>query len=126
MEERIEKNTQYVSQFTIQLLSKLAYSKENLFAIRLLINKADLLERLINSGRITSDKSVHDYAISAYKTSVILDIDNYCKDVKIDIKDFSIWVVSGSKRIAYLKNGKTTGINEIFEELLEKYEKRSA
>ncbi|MEM7129241.1 MAG: hypothetical protein AAF702_23110 [Chloroflexota bacterium] len=114
IQERIESQLEYVTKYTIELIFSAAFSTQNLFAVRLLINKADLLKAMIARGCLPD---VDPQAAKAFMTdkyqNLINKLEQACEVNGID--DFSVHLVSAH-----------TGenIQEVFSDIVEKYHRR--
>lgn len=120
IKKKAEDNNLYINRYNLGPVFDVAYNSENLRSVRLLINKADLLETLINNGNIKSVTSTYDYATSLY-ADTIQSIKSYCDKNKIN--DFSTYVISAKNGLYYDKDSKPKNISYIFNELLVNYDK---
>lgn len=111
IQSRVQKNLDYITEHTIELVFEAAYSKQNLFAIRLLVNKSDVLEEIISRGYIPDKnfKDMEKYALNLY---AVLE-ENIKEACKINhVKDFSTHLISAKKG---------EGVADVFSEILETY-----
>lgn len=118
--ERVNANLRYINEFYIRYPLEVAHSRENLFAVRLLINKTDVLKDLLarkyirNQSMETMRQYVHNlYRIpirALTKASREINAKNGSK-IKVD---FSVKLVSA------IEKGKD--LAEVFEDILYRYD----
>jgi hypothetical protein len=98
IKERVEEHNQYINQASLQLLFSSLHS-QNLKSVIFVINKKDLIERLINDGYLTTNFSdFREYAKHLFER-MIQNIDEAC--TQLGIEDFSnndSWVFTVSAR----------------------------
>ena len=116
IKQRVAQHTEYVSKWSIEPVFAVAYSKTNLVAVRLVINKLDLLRSVVARGylpRVRHDDLL-EYALSLYEDTA-REIRRACHVNGID--DVSVHVVSAE-----------TGENldALFGEILDGYRRRAA
>ncbi|NJK67296.1 MAG: hypothetical protein HC941_12800 [Microcoleus sp. SU_5_3] len=86
IKERVEEHNQYINQGTLQLLFSSLYS-QNLKSVIFVINKKDLIEKLINDGYLpTNFKDFREYAKHLFDR-MIKNIKDAC--TQLGIEDFS-------------------------------------
>lgn len=93
IEARIQDNYDYISESALELFFAKTYSKKNLKSVKLLINKVDLVDKLINDGHITLSnfRGLKEYSEYKFK-SMIKNIDRACS--QLEINDFSVHTIS--------------------------------
>lgn len=93
---RVRQNGLYVNAFDIEQVFAVAYSEMHLFAVRLLINKIDLLSRVVSRGYLPqlSVESVDQYALGIYAATAE-SIKNACDANNVD--NFSVHLISAAK-----------------------------
>jgi GTPase SAR1 family protein len=94
--ERIEEHEQYVSSPIIEMAFRASFSKKNLFAVRLLMNKVDLLEQFIERGYLdgTNPEDLERFTMQLVK-EIGSRVRKACEENKID--DYSIGLLSAKK-----------------------------
>lgn len=114
IEQRVKSNLEYVNEWTIEPVFTVCYSEKNLFSVRLLINKIDLLRDIVAHGYLSSvnPDELEQFARKLYQP-LEEKINEACS--KNNIEDFSVHLVSAS-----------TGenIKDVLGEILEVYSKR--
>ena len=114
IEQRVKNNLEYVNEWTIEPVFTVCYSEKNLFSVRLLINKIDLLRDTISQGYlpIVSQDGLEQFARKLYQP-----LEEKIKEAcaKNNIEDFSVHLISVS-------TGENT--KEVLGEILEVYSKR--
>lgn len=118
LRKQVEENRLYVNKFSIQPVFSVCHNSENMIAVRVLINKADLLKELIDKNFLPNNTSVHDYALSLY-SETIDSISKACEDYQI--ADFSVHVISAGSGLFYDKQSKARSIDFIFGAILKAY-----
>lgn len=116
IKERLQEIQEYISQATIETVFELAFSSRNLFAVRLLINKVDLIEALADGGLI----DIGEQTAAAYCESLFSSINKHISEACSDnsISDlYSTKLISAEKR---------TGVDEFITELFDIYKKRTS
>lgn len=95
VEERVKEHEVYGSQYFIQQVFELT-SKKNLFSVKLLINKIDLLREVIACGYLpdVTEKTMEKYSKDLFQ-NISGDLMEACK--QRDVDDFSIHLVSAKK-----------------------------
>ena len=113
--DRVALNSEYVNQFSIEPVFTVCYSQNNLFAVRLFINKADYLEKLVAQGYLDlKGVSIDQYVKKLYSPSIAA-IRKACD--KNNIGNFNVELISaatgeglveafGDLMVAYSKRGK--------------------
>ncbi|NER25849.1 MAG: hypothetical protein F6J96_35180 [Symploca sp. SIO1C2] len=93
---RISEHYDYINEFSLQLIFKNFYSS-NLKNVFLIINKLDLVEKLLNDGYLTlSDfRSAEEFAMCKF-SRMIGQIESVCS--KLNIDDFSVYTISATKK----------------------------
>ncbi len=92
IEKRIQENCEYITESVLELFFAKLYSEKNMYSVILLINKVDLVDKLVSNGYITlSDYSdVEGYA--EYKfDSMIKNLKRAC--LELEIEDFSVHTI---------------------------------
>lgn len=111
---RVGRNETYISVWNIEQVFSVAYNELELFAVRLLINKVDLLREVVSRGYIpeVSPETMHEFAINLY-ASMADSIRKACDDN--NVQDFAVHLISAA-----------TGenISVVFGEVLETYSRR--
>ena len=119
--EQREKNLRYLNKNTLEPIFSICLSKPNnpatqeLYSVRLLINKADLLDHLIENKSLFTDKNVFHYCIDLY-SELIKVIARFCDENKIP--NFLVYVISAKDEVFYDTNGKRNNIKKILGEML--------
>ena len=87
--ERVAQHKEYITKFTVEQIFEVTHSDNQLFTVRLLINKADLLRDIFSKGYLseTNETKIDDYAKEQY-ASLINSIESACKKNNID--NFSV------------------------------------
>jgi hypothetical protein len=116
--KQVKENKLYVNKFSIQPVFSVSYNASHTLAVRLFINKADLLEELVDKGLLKSDSSIYEYCMSMY-SDTIESIKKACTDNGIG--DFSVYVISAGRGLFYDKQSKVSSIDFILGELLHAY-----
>ncbi|GEM_PF-4368995 len=92
IEDRIREHDQYINEATIQLLFRNFYSK-NLKKVRFIINKVNLLDKLVNNGHISLPgySNTEEYVKHKFQSMI-----NYINDAcyKLEIDDFSVSIIN--------------------------------
>jgi GTPase SAR1 family protein len=96
IEERVRKNQNYVNEDSIEPVFRVCRSEippKHLFAVRFLINKIDILDRIISEYTSYTDeiKSSSEYALKLYEPQIEA-VKNACEDNHVS--DFSVRVIS--------------------------------
>jgi GTPase SAR1 family protein len=113
--DRVAEHREYVTKYIIELIFSVAYSKDNLFALRLLVNKADLLRDAVRCGYLSrvDEGSMEEYVKRLY-TPISDEIKSACQANNVD--DFSVHLVSA-------KTGENIPL--VFSDISETYHRRS-
>jgi hypothetical protein len=117
IKKQVDENKLYLNKFSLQPVFTVSYSKDNLIAVRLLINKADILQEIISRGYLRN-ASVYDYATALYSDTIEA-INSYCEENEID--DFSVRIISASRGLLYTKESQPRNVRPVFGELLKVY-----
>lgn len=93
--ERVAANLRYVNEFSIQPVFQVAYSPNSLFAVRLVINKIDVLRDLAAKGHIVGldASAVNEYAQNQYNL-IVRALKKACSPENLNVPNFSVEVVS--------------------------------
>lgn len=113
--DRVADHKEYLTRFIIQMIFSLAFSKEHLFIVSFLINKVDLLERVVANGYlagVNDEKSLEEYAKNLF-APISDEIERACQ--ANGVNNFSLHLVSGQKG---------TNIRSVFSEIFEVYNRR--
>jgi hypothetical protein len=92
IQSRVAEHYGYINEGTLELLFSSLYS-ENLKKVRFLINKLDLINKLVDDGYISlgSFRTTEEYALHQFEV-MIKNVTRACSELKID--DFSIATIS--------------------------------
>lgn len=96
LEARVKEHYDYINESILEVLFTSLYS-ERLKSIRLIINKLDLIESLVDDGYLSlgSFRNAEDYALHKFDR-MIKEITRACSDLKLD--DFYTEKISAKKR----------------------------
>ncbi len=113
--ERVAEHKEYINQYTIEEIFSLAFNEYNLFAVRLLINKVDLLREVVSRGYLSgvNQTSLEEYAKNLY-APIAKELQTACKTNQIN--NFSVHLISA-------KTGEN--IQSVFSDIFETYHRRS-
>lgn len=114
IESRIRQIERYITPSTIQTVFSLSFHEHRTFAVRLVVNKIDFLERLAQAGHVDlRGRTPEEFSRGLFE-SVRTDIENACK--QNDIVDlFDVRVLSAKQR---------TGLDELVTSLFDLYQRR--
>ncbi len=95
IEKRIREHYEYINEGVLELLFSSLYS-DKLKSVKLLINKTDLVNKLVDDGYVTltSGSTVEEYARKRFQL-MIKNISRACQELEID--DFSVLSISAKK-----------------------------
>ncbi len=112
--ERVVAHRQYITEYTIEQIFALSFNESKLYAVKLIVNKIDLLREIIDHGYLPDItlQSMTSYVEELYKP-IIEEIQKACK--ANNISDFSVCLISA-------KTGEN--IQKVFGDIFEAYHKR--
>lgn len=95
IKKRVDDNLEYVNKWTIEPVFTVCYSEKNLWSVRLLINKIDLLREVISHGYISNmnQDEVESFAKKLYEP-LEQELREAC--AQNNIQDFSVHLISAS------------------------------
>lgn len=69
IKKRVEENSIYLSEWSIESVFEAAYSEDNLWAVRLFVNKIDILRTLVSRGYLpgVTVETIPEYVLQLYK-----------------------------------------------------------
>jgi len=90
---RVAENKEYINSVTISVILSRLLNRERLIGVILVINKIDLLQELINNGKIKTSKTTEEYAKNLYEDTAN-HIQKFCNENDLAEGLFNIWCVS--------------------------------
>jgi GTPase SAR1 family protein len=95
IKKRVDANLEYINKWTIEPVLTVCYSEKNLWSVRLLINKIDLLRDVISRGYLpnVNQDEIEKFAKKFYE-SLEKELREAC--TQNNIQDFSVHLISAS------------------------------
>ncbi len=112
--DRVSDQLEYLTKYTIEQIFTLAYSERNLMAVKLIVNKVDLVKWLVIKGYLpdVTEENIEDYVHKLYNPMMTA-LENACQ--VNNIEGFAVHLVSAKT---------SEGIHQVLSEILESYHHR--
>lgn len=116
IERRVNANKRYIPEWYLKSIIRVVHSEENLFAIRLFINKMDILEDMLSRNYIPSHslETATDFALEQYSAVPMRALIKACKENNIHFSTHTISAIAKGQEL-----------EKIYEEILRSFSKRS-
>lgn len=117
IEDRINANLRYVNEFSIRLVLEVVYNRENLFFLRLLINKINVLEEILSRGYLPGQDTDSMKTIILEKYGLVIrTLTKASSPSQNDIKHF---------RVDFVNACSIESVRRLFTEVLNVYSERA-